>query len=392
MIMKRLFSLLAALVLCGAAFAQSGFVTPDFHQIKKEVQDRKSDRYYDKLEKRFAAADTTLTIADLQAFYFGRAFQKGFNPYEDFAQFATIRKIFDQEAMPTKGDLSLAVALADEVIRLCPSEPFAYFYKFGALSMLAEAYGGDTVEMQKAQLQFQMLFYTIASTGNGISPDTAMYVMSVNHEYLILNMYGFVPKNQSLQTLGTSAYDVFDVEENDYGVSSLFFNVDFMMSFWGSMMDEEEVELPEPDVPVRTHGPQIAIEPGSRVELELVKAKRKNSKFRVAMVTYLPEDTLSSMADTANLSMDVPEGRIVLYLFNVRDAEDSGKVRTCLMYSSNCKADMLYLDTKAHIAGASIMDFQPEENLGMAKGVWKTMMWEYGVDVLVLVNNIRTKK
>ena len=390
--MKKLFIAIIAVLFCGGLFAQEEFVTPDYDFIKSASNNPQSEYCYSKLAKRFAKADTTLGVAELQAFYYGYAFQPDYFGYPDYKQFDSIRAIMGQDGMPTEKDLKKIVSLSDEMIKECPSEPEAYLFKYEGLSLLAEHYGGDTVEAEKVKWQFQMLFYTIASTGNGLGPDAAMHVVNTGHEYLMMNLYGFRPTSQSLSFIEGHAYDIMEVNSEDYDVDSLYFNIDCIINSWDKLFseEEEEEELLEPGLPVGTIGTSITIEMGSRVELELVKAKRKNSKFRVAMVTYLPEDTLSSMADTANLSMDVPEGRIVFYLFNVRDAEDSGKVRTCLMYSSNCKADMLYLDTKAHIAGACIMDFQPEENLGMAKGVWKTMMWEYGVDVLV--SNIRTKK
>lgn len=388
---KVCFVSVVALLLCGTAFAQQDFIAPDYDNIKKVANDKKSPLNYDKLAKRFAKGDTTLWLEELQAFYYGFAFRPNYSPYHDYKQFDTIQSIMRRDTMPSKGTLDKIVALADEVIEECPSEPMAYFYKYAGASMLADDYGGDTLTPKLARLQFNMLCYAIASSGNGLDPMSAMHVVKVSHEYMMMDMFGFHPQSQSLSFLDGHSFDIMELDSNEYDVDTLYFNIDCLINSWSKLFSEEEDEVPpEPGLSDGRLGTQIAIEPGSRVELELVKAKRKNSKFRVAMVTYLPEDTLSSMADTANLSMDVPEGRIVFYLFNVRDAEDSGKVRTCLMYSSNCKADMLYLDTKAHIVGACIMDFQPEENPGMAKGVWKTMMWEYGVDVLV--SNIRTKK
>ena len=56
--------------------ARQIFVTPDLEQIKRESNDRQSPHYFRTLAKRFAQADTSLTIEEMQAFYLGAAFQK----------------------------------------------------------------------------------------------------------------------------------------------------------------------------------------------------------------------------------------------------------------------------------------------------------------------------
>lgn len=381
-IMKKIITLFLTLAFCGALFAQAEYVTPNLEQIKKETQNKKSSCYYPKLAERFAQADTNFTVADLQAFYFGRAFQKGYNPYSDFDQFGTIRKIFDQEAMPSKGELSLAVSLANEVIKLCPAEPMSYFYKFGALSVLAENYGGDTVEMQKAQLQFQMLFYTIASTGNGTTPQSAMHVVCPSHEYLMMNLYGFAPQDQSLQFFGQSAYDVFNVKENEHGIDSLYFNVDLVLSFWGDAFGEGDKAKADSKKVT-----SVDVEIGSRVELELVKAKKKNSQFKVVSQDPI-YDTLS-MADMAKLNMNVPQNHIVFYFFKLKASEDSNEISTCFMFNSNCSPSPLYLNTD--VSTNENASFVPENNMGMANGAWMTALWKGDVK-MVRVSNIRTQE
>lgn len=76
--MKRLFPILLACVLSGTAFAQEVFLLPDYEGIQNMGQAQ-----YDSLLNRFQAQDTTLSIVDLQAVYYGSAFygnpSKGLN-------------------------------------------------------------------------------------------------------------------------------------------------------------------------------------------------------------------------------------------------------------------------------------------------------------------------
>ena len=67
--MKHLLSILLACVLSSAGFAQEAFLLPDYEGIQNMGQAQ-----YDSLLNRFQAQDTTLSIVDLQAVYYGSAF------------------------------------------------------------------------------------------------------------------------------------------------------------------------------------------------------------------------------------------------------------------------------------------------------------------------------
>lgn len=50
-----------------------------------------------------------------------------------------------------------------------------------------------------------------------------MHVIAVSHEYIFLKMFGFVGVEQSF--LPELSCDYIEVEENEYGVEGLYFNI-----------------------------------------------------------------------------------------------------------------------------------------------------------------------
>lgn len=203
--------------------ARQIFVTPDLEQIKRESNDRQSPHYFRTLAKRFAQADTSLTIEELQAFYLGAAFQKDFNPDMSFAQYDTILEMLDREGVPSKAELKRALALTEKLGKAAPADICTYYYQHRLRSLLAEHYGGSRREADKAETRFLLLWIAIASTGDGTSWQKAMYVTRPSHEKLMMYLYDFQPK-EPIMIWGAHLYDAFRVKQ--YGVDTLFFNVD----------------------------------------------------------------------------------------------------------------------------------------------------------------------
>lgn len=385
--MKKLAILITALLLMGLTQAQDaeeaaivGYTTPNYEQIKKDCTDKHSFRYYPNLVKRFAAVDTSLQVEDLQTLYYGQAFLDGYNPYQRYDEFDQIRAIMNKDEAPTIEDTRMIVKLANAVIAKNPAEPMAYYYKFVGQSMACEYFGGDTAEMQKSQLQFQMLFYTIASTGNGISPELAMHVVNTSHEYMMMGMYGFQMKEQVLMSYNGSNYDMFVIDTNEYGVDTLYFNIDRIVGAWSSLFTVNK-EVPET-------GTGLFLELGERFVLELKKPKRKNSQF-VLVSKEMVGDTL--VCDRDSLFREpVPKNQVVGYFCPMRLSEDDETVFNCLVFISNCGKKWLYYDTYIS-TDENGKNFTSTSNNGMPRGVLMNEMWPTDVKVLS-IDNIRTKK
>ena len=385
--MKKLAILITALLLMGLTQAQDaeeaaivGYTTPNYEQIKKDCTDKHSFRYYPNLVKRFAAVDTSLQVEDLQTLYYGQAFLDGYNPYQRYDEFDQIRAIMNKDEAPTIEDTRMIVKLANAVIAKNPAEPMAYYYKFVGQSMACEYFGGDTAEMQKSQLQFQMLFYTIASTGNGISPELAMHVVNTSHEYMMMGMYGFQMKEQVLMSYNGSNYDMFVIDTNEYGVDTLYFNIDRIVGAWSSLFTVNKE--------VSETGTGLVLELGERFVLELKKPKRKDSQF-VLVSKEMVGDTL--VCDRDSLFREpVPKNQVVGYFCPMRLSEDDETVFNCLVFISNCGKKWLYYDTYISTDEKG-KNFTSTSNNGMPRGVLMNEMWPTDVKVLS-IDNIRTKK
>ena len=379
---KKLFLSVIALLVMGVALGQEapGYIVPNYEQIKKDCLNKHSDRYYPTLVKRFAEADTSLQLEDLQTLYYGQAFQQGFFPYAHYhEQFGTIRAIINSDDEPTPGELDTIVSLANAVIAQNPAEPMAYYYKFIGENIASQYFDGDSGAAQRTQLQFQMLFYTIASTGNGLTPQLTMHVVNTSHEYMMMNMYGFRMKSQALMNIDGHSYDMFVIDTNEYGVDTLYFNIDRIVGAWSSLFPDKE----EPS-PVTS----VDLELGVKFVLQLEKPKRKNSNFILVSKQRIA-DTLIANRDSL-FREPVPENQIVGYFCPMRLHEDSDHVFNCLVFISNSGKDWLYYD--AFIAyGDHVMEFRPTSNSGIPRNAMMNEMWPTDVQGL-RISNIRTKK
>ena len=285
-----------------------------------------------------------------------------------------------KEEEPTRADFDSIVYYADQVIAEHPAEPMAYYYKFIGLNAIYQNYGGDTTARTQAQRQFEMLFYTIESTGNGLTTSQPFYVANISHEDMMLNMYGFEPKGQSLIHEGGHAFDLLHLRENEYGVDSLFFNIDLpfgdLRQEFGRIFDPE-LKLTSFELPI-----------GTKFVIEMVKTKRKESTFRILSMEEI-SDTLNTR-DSSLFPNPIPENQVVGYFAPARLSDNkSGKVFNCLIFKSNAKKDMLFMDTQ--IRYGSFSDYESTSNSGIPRGVLMNEMWPSIVTSL-LISNIRTQE
>lgn len=383
--MKKIHLLLATLLFSFASWGQDSadtyilsFFPPDYQQIQKDCSGKQGARFYSKLAKRFEKMDTTLDIKDLHTFYYGQAYLDGYFPYGDPGGFDQIRDILNKEEEPTIQDSRTIVKLANAAIARCPAEPRAYYYKFIGQSIACEHFGGDTNELEKTRAQFQVLFQTIMSTGNGLSPELAIHVVSTSHEYMVMNMYGFHPNMQALMSIDGHSYDMFTVEPNEYDVDTLYFNIDCIVGSWDKLFPSKE----ESTSPVTS----IDLRLGTKFVLEMKKAKRKDSKFVLVKEVHI-EDTLIAQKDSL-FREPIPENQIVGYFCPMRLSESSDGVYNCLVFRSNCTKEWLYYDTFISQDG---IRFNTTSNTGILRGVMINEMWLDDVQYL-RISNIRTKE
>ncbi len=177
----------------GSLYSQEmDYQKPDYDQIEKEVKDSVSLFYYPYLMERFENADVTLTKEDFRHLYFGYLFHKNFKPYRRSPHKEELLKYYQAEEIKTED--------YDEIIRLatlCVSDvPF----DLSSMNFLAYVYylKGDMEMEEKISFKFSGILDAIISSGNGKSCKTAFHVISVDHEYVVLNVFQLKSKSQAL--------------------------------------------------------------------------------------------------------------------------------------------------------------------------------------------------
>ena len=186
---------------------------PDYKRIKKEINSKGSEFYYPELLRRFQAADTTLSLEQIRHFYYGAATMPEYNPY-----FSLLHEL--KEALG-KGDLQKADSVIDRQLAVDPASFQFYNHK---MMLKIKQFGRDSKEADDAFFQVFMLSSAILSSGDGLSKESAIHVISIADEYAIMSLYGLSPKMQSLIMEDGQKFDRMDLEPNKYGWKSLYFN------------------------------------------------------------------------------------------------------------------------------------------------------------------------
>lgn len=217
--MKKYFFLFIACVLSGAAFAQEVFLLPDYEGIQNMGQAQ-----YDSLLNRFQAQDTTLSIVDLQAVYYGSAFygnpSKGLNNKR-------LNAIFEAEG--NKG----AILYVDSVLTSSPLNLDALRTRF------ILAYNeNDSVATRAYLWKYDRLVDAIYATGDARSEKTALHVVCVDDEYTI--MYYVMQVNPEGQTLTSSLCDKIDIVTKNGTKLPVYFDVQLILALENRMFSSDK--------------------------------------------------------------------------------------------------------------------------------------------------------
>lgn len=216
------------------------FMAPDYQAIKDSISNPNSRYYYPRLLERLAEGDTTLDLTEARCIYYGYTMQQGFNPYQSFDEDGEIPQVLYAKEEPTKADFLKVIELTGKVLAQKPTEIPMYYYR---LIGCHYAYGESDPRTVVARFQFSLLMDAIYSSGNG-SHEAPFHLSSVMHSYFIMEMNGLRFKHQMLGDANGRMCDIFPIEENEYGVDTLYFDIHECMKFWSN--DEEDDEDYEP--------------------------------------------------------------------------------------------------------------------------------------------------
>ena len=193
---------------------------PDLEAIRTATTDETSQYYYPTLLKKFMANDTTMDDVDFQYFYYGAFFQEDYDPYRpqtDAATHSQLLPLFNKpqwSRAERKQILNHAErCLADIPTNLRQLTNRIYVYEQNGKVDLARIW----------QYKLNHLLLVIASSGNGLSPETAWIVVYPQDEYDFLNLSGITAKDQQF----TPPYCDYILvnRKNDSGPEGYYFNI-----------------------------------------------------------------------------------------------------------------------------------------------------------------------
>jgi len=192
------------------------FEKPDYDEIEKRISDKNSNLYYPKLFTRYLNSDT-FSVEEARHLYYGHVFQPDYNPYDrdELRYMESIQRLFDKSSF-TDSDCYKMIEYADSLLKNNP------FYLRGiTLKMQMYEQLQDSISFHKVGPRIPVVFDAILSSGDGVSPETAFYVINPRNEYDVLNYMGFSSEGQGL----IDHYDYLQLKENEAGLEGLYFDI-----------------------------------------------------------------------------------------------------------------------------------------------------------------------
>ncbi|MFN8342988.1 MAG: DUF4919 domain-containing protein [Cyclobacteriaceae bacterium] len=221
------FRMLITLALTGACLLITATVPaqtderqpPDYDHIRTSISDVSSPYYYPTLMAKMESWDTTLTFVDYRFLYYGQLYLPTYSPYGSPKAEEKLAKYYRAASLEAK-DYDNVIELELKALKEFP------FYLRG-LNFLAYIYHlkGDEAMSAKVARRFRGVVKALLSTGDGKTCESGIHVLSINHEYVLLNLFGFRSKSQAL----TGDCDYLALDKNEDEVEGLYFNVRALM-------------------------------------------------------------------------------------------------------------------------------------------------------------------
>lgn len=221
--MKKIQFLLFLFLISYTSFSQENtFEIPNYKLIEKNIKDKKSDFYYPKLMARYELSDTTMTLEQKRHLYYGYIFHPKYDPYKQSEASEKLSEVINKETLSPE-DLLEIIKLTNEVLKENPLDIRSLNYRLYSLEQQQK-----TDELQKNLIKLEIIVDALVSSGDGISKETAFFVIDTTHEYDVLAMFGF--RYAGKQSL-IEHYDYLTVAKNDDNIKGLYFDVSPCLDF-----------------------------------------------------------------------------------------------------------------------------------------------------------------
>jgi hypothetical protein len=209
----------------------------NFETVKKEIRDSTSSHYYPSLINRLLNKDTLLTADDYYFLYYGNIYQDYYHPYGSSnakKEFVDTFSEQDYEKAVKKGEYVLAENPVDLEVLLKMSISYLKL---------------ENHEMKRYYAkQYYAFLEVIYGSGDGNYTESALVVISVDHEYDIVGDLGLRVVSQELINDCDLLYFSKKGQKKVKGkkkIKKMFFNV--RMPLMSLSKTYKDADLPDPD-------------------------------------------------------------------------------------------------------------------------------------------------
>lgn len=200
---------------CALALAQE-VDAPNYNEIRKGMNNANSDTYYPRLMDRYLKQDTTLSLQQYRTLYYGFTLQDDFVPYQ--AERDELLNLRSQITQNPKDKVLVSRAL-NVALNSFKDNPFSLL----AIQTIAFCYSSleDHTNYEIWNVQKNGILDAIVSSGDGETEESAIHVISVEHEYEVLYRMGLEVLSDSLCS---DQVEFLSVADNAQDIPGLFFN------------------------------------------------------------------------------------------------------------------------------------------------------------------------
>ncbi|MDR3046811.1 MAG: DUF4919 domain-containing protein [Bacteroidales bacterium] len=224
--MKKIITILL-LLLSLNAYTQK-VTPPDFDRIKTEIEKENSPYFYPTLlQKYYSAANDAMTDLEKHHLYFGFVFQSWYNPNYSSSNERELKTVLKRKHK-TSQDYRDIVYWADIMIKENPFSTYALQWKTVALFKLGKS---NTEEYDRTTAQYNIIMDAIIGSGSGKSENSPFFVITVEHEYELINYFDCKFVNEDEINNNGVILDRIFLAENLEKIESLYFNVTLVQKY-----------------------------------------------------------------------------------------------------------------------------------------------------------------
>ncbi len=204
---------------------------PNYNQIKKNIAQKSSNFYYPTLVEKFNKADTTMTLEEKRHLYYGFIHQKSYSPYTRSDYTDSLRISLNKKKY-NNSDLRNIVKYSDSLLKHNPFSLRAINYKIYAQKQMK-----DSIGLLKDYTKMRIITDAVLSSGDGLSKETALFLISPTHEDSLIRLLGY--KFGGKQKL-TDHYDYLTLKENNENIKGLYFDISASINHMNNLFSRKK--------------------------------------------------------------------------------------------------------------------------------------------------------